>query len=55
MFQLTPKGIEEPGRELARTLQERGVAAEQCRAVEVGESLRLANPGEARCHGDGIP
>jgi L-ascorbate metabolism protein UlaG (beta-lactamase superfamily) len=40
-FQLTPEGIEEPARELAKALQERGVPAERFRAVEVGESLRL--------------
>jgi L-ascorbate metabolism protein UlaG (beta-lactamase superfamily) len=40
-FQLTPEGIEEPVRELAKALGERGVAAERFRAVEVGESLRL--------------
>jgi L-ascorbate metabolism protein UlaG (beta-lactamase superfamily) len=40
-FQLTPEGIEEPVRELAKALGERGVAPERFRAVEVGESLRL--------------
>jgi L-ascorbate metabolism protein UlaG (beta-lactamase superfamily) len=40
-FQLTPEGIDEPVRELAKALQERGVAAERFRAVEVGESVRL--------------
>ena len=40
-FQLTPEGIDEPVRELAKALRERGVAAERFRPVEVGESLRL--------------
>ena len=40
-FQLTAEGIDEPVRELAKALQERGVAAERFRAVEVGESVRL--------------
>jgi L-ascorbate metabolism protein UlaG (beta-lactamase superfamily) len=40
-FQLTPEGIEEPVRELAKALRECGVAPERFRAVEVGESLRL--------------
>jgi L-ascorbate metabolism protein UlaG (beta-lactamase superfamily) len=40
-FQLTPEGIDEPVRELAKALQERGVAAERFRVVEVGESVRL--------------
>jgi L-ascorbate metabolism protein UlaG (beta-lactamase superfamily) len=40
-FQLTPEGIEEPVRELAKALEERGVAADRFRAGEVGESLRL--------------
>ncbi|MGH7509268.1 MAG: MBL fold metallo-hydrolase [Gemmatimonadales bacterium] len=40
-FQLTPEGIEEPVRELAKALLERRVSAEQFRAVEVGESVRL--------------
>jgi L-ascorbate metabolism protein UlaG (beta-lactamase superfamily) len=40
-FQLTPEGIDEPVRELAKALVERGVAAERFRAVEVGESVRL--------------
>jgi L-ascorbate metabolism protein UlaG (beta-lactamase superfamily) len=40
-FQLTPEGIEEPVRELAKALRERGVAAERFRAVEFGESVRL--------------
>jgi L-ascorbate metabolism protein UlaG (beta-lactamase superfamily) len=43
-FQLTPEGIDEPVRELAKALRERGVAADQFRAVEVGESL-TARPG----------
>jgi L-ascorbate metabolism protein UlaG (beta-lactamase superfamily) len=40
-FQLTPEGIDEPVRELAKALQERGMAAERFRVVEVGESVRL--------------
>jgi L-ascorbate metabolism protein UlaG (beta-lactamase superfamily) len=40
-FQLTPEGIEEPVRELAKALRERGVAPERFGAVEVGESLWL--------------
>jgi len=40
-FQLTPEGIDEPVRELAKALRERGVPAERFRAVEVGESVRL--------------
>jgi L-ascorbate metabolism protein UlaG (beta-lactamase superfamily) len=43
-FQLTPEGIEEPVRELAKALRDRGVAAERFPAVEVGESLRLGQP-----------
>jgi L-ascorbate metabolism protein UlaG (beta-lactamase superfamily) len=41
-FQLTPEGIDEPARELAKALRERGVPAEQFRALEVGESALLA-------------
>jgi L-ascorbate metabolism protein UlaG (beta-lactamase superfamily) len=40
-FQLTPEGIEEPVRELAKALRERGVPADRFRAVEVGESVKL--------------
>jgi L-ascorbate metabolism protein UlaG (beta-lactamase superfamily) len=40
-FQLTPEGIDEPVRELAKALRERGVPAERFRAVEVGESVSL--------------
>lgn len=40
-FQLTPEGIDEPLRELAEALRDRGVPAEQFRAVEVGDSVRL--------------
>jgi L-ascorbate metabolism protein UlaG (beta-lactamase superfamily) len=40
-FQLTPEGIDEPVRELTAALQARGVAPEQFRALEVGESLNL--------------
>jgi L-ascorbate metabolism protein UlaG (beta-lactamase superfamily) len=38
-FQLTPEGIDEPVRELAKALRERGVPAERFRVVEVGESV----------------
>jgi L-ascorbate metabolism protein UlaG (beta-lactamase superfamily) len=40
-FQLTPEGIEEPVRELAKALRERGVAAERFGAMEAGESMKL--------------
>jgi len=40
-FQLTPEGVDEPIRELRKALRERGVPAEQFRAVEVGESVWL--------------
>jgi len=40
-FQLTPEGIDEPVRELAKALRERGVPAERFRTVEVGESVWL--------------
>ena len=40
-FQLTPEGIDEPARELAKALRERGVAAERFRALEAGESVKL--------------
>jgi L-ascorbate metabolism protein UlaG (beta-lactamase superfamily) len=41
-FQLTPEGIDEPVRALAKALRERGVPADQFRPVEVGESVSLA-------------
>jgi L-ascorbate metabolism protein UlaG (beta-lactamase superfamily) len=41
-FQLTPEGIDEPVRELAKALRARGVPAEQFRPVDVGESVSLA-------------
>jgi L-ascorbate metabolism protein UlaG (beta-lactamase superfamily) len=41
-FQLTPEGIEDPVRELAKALQERGVPAQQFRKAEVGEAVSLA-------------
>jgi L-ascorbate metabolism protein UlaG (beta-lactamase superfamily) len=41
-FQLTPEGIDEPVRELAKALRERGVPAERFRTAEVGESVWLA-------------
>jgi L-ascorbate metabolism protein UlaG (beta-lactamase superfamily) len=40
-FHLTPEGIDEPVRELATALRERGVPAEQFRAPEGGESVWL--------------
>jgi L-ascorbate metabolism protein UlaG (beta-lactamase superfamily) len=40
-FQLTPEGIDEPVRELAKELRERGVPAERFRTAEVGESVWL--------------
>jgi|GEM_PF-2909749 len=40
-FQLTAEGIDDPVRELAAALRERGVPAEQFQAIEVGESLKL--------------
>ena len=40
-FQLTPEGIDEPVRELAKAVRERDVPAERFRAVEVGEAVRL--------------
>jgi len=41
-FQLTPEGIDEPVRELAKALRERGVPAERFRVVEVGESVLMS-------------
>jgi len=38
---LTPEGVDEPIRALRKALRERGVPAEQFRAVEVGESVWL--------------
>ncbi len=40
-FQLTPEGIDQPVRELANVLRDRGVPAERFRVLEVGESLSL--------------
>jgi L-ascorbate metabolism protein UlaG (beta-lactamase superfamily) len=40
-FQLTPEGIDEPVRELAKALGERGVPAQHFRTMEVGESVSL--------------
>ena len=40
-FQLTPEGIDEPVRELAQALRERGVPAERFRTTEVGESVYI--------------
>ena len=40
-FQLTPEGIDEPVRELAKALRERGVPTERFRAIDVGESVSL--------------
>ncbi len=43
-FQLTPEGIDEPVRELAKAVRERGVPVEQFRTVDVGESVAV-RPG----------
>lgn len=40
-FQLTPEGVDEPARDLAVALRERGVPAERFRAAEVGETVWL--------------
>jgi N-acyl-phosphatidylethanolamine-hydrolysing phospholipase D len=40
-FQLTPEGIDQPGRDLAEALEDRGVPREQFRTIEVGGSLSL--------------
>ena len=40
-FQLTPEGIDEPVRELAQALRERGVPAERFRTTEVGEAAEV--------------
>jgi L-ascorbate metabolism protein UlaG (beta-lactamase superfamily) len=40
-FQLTPEGIDEPVRELANALRDRGVPGERFGALEVGESVTL--------------
>jgi L-ascorbate metabolism protein UlaG (beta-lactamase superfamily) len=40
-FQLTPEGIDEPARELAKALHERGVPADRFRTMAVGESLYI--------------
>jgi L-ascorbate metabolism protein UlaG (beta-lactamase superfamily) len=47
-FQLTPEGIDEPVRGLERALTERGLPAEQFRALEVGESIVLPPHGRIR-------
>ena len=44
-FQLTPEGIDEPVRELAKALRDRGVPATQFRPADVGESVSLARGG----------
>lgn len=41
-FQLTPEAIDEPVRELAKALRERGLSAEQFRPAEVAESVWVA-------------
>ncbi|MEO8089734.1 MAG: MBL fold metallo-hydrolase [Gemmatimonadales bacterium] len=41
-FQLTPEGIDEPVRDLAKALAERSVPADRFRALEVGDSVVLA-------------
>jgi L-ascorbate metabolism protein UlaG (beta-lactamase superfamily) len=53
-FQLTPEGIDEPARELAKALQERGVAADRFRALEAGESVKFACD-QGRPGGSGAP
>jgi L-ascorbate metabolism protein UlaG (beta-lactamase superfamily) len=40
-FQLTPEGIDEPIRELAKALRERGVPEKEFRPLDTGESIRL--------------
>jgi L-ascorbate metabolism protein UlaG (beta-lactamase superfamily) len=40
-FQLTPEGIDQPVRELANALRERGMPAERFRVLEIGESMRF--------------
>lgn len=40
-FQLTPEGINDPVRELAKASEERGVSAEQFRALQVGASVKV--------------
>jgi L-ascorbate metabolism protein UlaG (beta-lactamase superfamily) len=47
-FQLTPEGIDEPVRELAKALVERGVSAERFRPVQGGESVKLPPPEQIR-------
>jgi hypothetical protein len=41
-FQLIPEGIDEPVRELAKALHERGVATERFRTAQVAKSVWLA-------------
>jgi L-ascorbate metabolism protein UlaG (beta-lactamase superfamily) len=45
-FQLTPEGIDEPIRELAKALRERGVPPERFRVVEVGHSIEITPRGD---------
>jgi L-ascorbate metabolism protein UlaG (beta-lactamase superfamily) len=40
-FQLTPEGIDDPPRELAIALRERGVPADRFQTLQVGDSLTL--------------
>jgi L-ascorbate metabolism protein UlaG (beta-lactamase superfamily) len=47
-FQLTPEGIDEPVRDLAKAMSESGVAREQFRAIEVGESVKLGKGSSER-------
>jgi L-ascorbate metabolism protein UlaG (beta-lactamase superfamily) len=47
-FQLTPEGIDQPVRDLAQAMTERGVAAERFRAIEVGETVRLGKGSSER-------
>lgn len=40
-FQLTPEGMDEPVRELAKALPDNAVPQDRFLAVEIGESVRL--------------
>jgi L-ascorbate metabolism protein UlaG (beta-lactamase superfamily) len=42
-FQLTPEAIDQPVHDLARALRDQGVAPEQFRILEVGESIAVQN------------
>jgi hypothetical protein len=43
---LTPEGIDEPPRELAKALRERGVPSERFQTVAVGASVRVERSAE---------